>query len=330
MPAEATKIETPIGRIAIFPESGRTFFTQAISEAKHEIRIESCLLEDPIVLESLQKALSHGIKVRAIVDRTRYKDHPSERDNLKKFFVESGGELHTSNAIFPNTISKFLVIDDHSFIIGSTCLDSSTIEHYRDFDYLGKGHEEITDLIRLFETDWSHSAEPGERSAQFNPTPPVFSKNIMVSPVNAVDRMVHLLQGAEKSVDIYTELLGNPTLESELANLILIGVHVRIITPHKITRFNIEVAERQTEALIRLKGAGADIHVSESNIDADHPYIHGRAIIIDQSLVALGSISLAPDSINANRGVDILVKDPEIIRSLSAIFEKDFKATTLF
>jgi len=42
------------------------------------------------------------------------------------------------------------------------------------------------------------------------------------------------------------------------------------------------------------------------------------------------NVSLAPDSINANRGVDILVKDPEIIRSLSAIFEKDFKATTLF
>ena len=60
------------GSLAVLPQDGRKIYFEAFAAAQNEIRIEICVLEDPLILQSLQHALERGVKVRVIVDNGKY------------------------------------------------------------------------------------------------------------------------------------------------------------------------------------------------------------------------------------------------------------------
>ena len=70
------------GSLVILPQDGRTVYFEAFAAAKKEIRIEICVLEDPLILQSLQQALKRGVRVRVIVDNGKYESTPDEQENL--------------------------------------------------------------------------------------------------------------------------------------------------------------------------------------------------------------------------------------------------------
>lgn len=217
--------------VAILPQDGRSLYTDAINSARQDIRIEICVLEDPDILSSLQAALRRGVKVRAIVDQRAYAANQAEQANLATYLTAAGGELHLSNPIFPRSFPKIILIDRREFLLGSACLDSTTFSAYRDFVLRRRSKIEFNDLARLFENDWAHSAPLGQLPPTYNPTPKIRSSSLIVAPVNAGERLVGLYRQARKTLDIYSELLGNPTLESELAAAVARGVRVRLISP---------------------------------------------------------------------------------------------------
>jgi hypothetical protein len=48
------------GSLAVLPEDGREIYFEAFDAARREIRIEICVLEDPLVLQSLKQAIEPG------------------------------------------------------------------------------------------------------------------------------------------------------------------------------------------------------------------------------------------------------------------------------
>src|SRR5580704_14853569 len=78
------------GSLVVLPEDGRRVFFEAFAAAKKEIRIEICVLEDPLILESLQQALRRGVAVKVIVDRRKYEQTPSEQINLATYLTANG------------------------------------------------------------------------------------------------------------------------------------------------------------------------------------------------------------------------------------------------
>ena len=129
----ASKAPLRPGSITVLPDDGRELYFQAIEAAKHEIRIEICVLEDPQILEHIQAALRRGVRVRAIVDRGKYDELPAESANLTQYLTGAGGELHLSNPVFPRSFPKIILVDSHLLVYGSACLDETTFTQYRDF-----------------------------------------------------------------------------------------------------------------------------------------------------------------------------------------------------
>ncbi|HEY3243528.1 MAG TPA: phospholipase D-like domain-containing protein, partial [Phycisphaerae bacterium] len=68
--------------MTVLPEDGRGIYFEAFDAARREIRIEICVLEDPLVLQSLKRAIDRGVRVRVIVDNGKYEALAAERDNL--------------------------------------------------------------------------------------------------------------------------------------------------------------------------------------------------------------------------------------------------------
>jgi len=149
-----------------------------------------------------------------------------------------------------------------------------------------------------------------------------------VAPVNAGERLVSLYRQARQTLDVYSELLGNPTLESELAAAVARGVRVRLVSPIRVNNQPESVQTLQIRSLNQLKTAGVAIHVSGPEFDAQSHYMHARADIIDGRRVCLGSISLSPDSITSNREVGMILSAPALRRRLAEQFEHDYRYLT--
>ena len=326
-PLDAAGKNSVSNEFIVLPDEGLTGLQGAFDSARHEIRIEVCALSDRSLLQSLADAEKRGVKVRVILDRLHYKGHERERQILGELLMASGGEVHVSHAMFPHTIGNFIIIDERTFMVGSTCFDPINMDRYRDFEILDHRQQELKELIRVFENDWNHTAHAGDASADYNPTPPISTDDLMVSPYNSAERMLHHLQSAENSVDIYTELLGNIVVEAELAELVRLGVKVRILTPFTLENMAVEVLEGHRAAMLRLKSAGVEIRTRRSTpVSTDAPYFHARGVLIDNHFLALGAVSFGPESITANRGVDLITRKKEVIQSYRKIFEQDFKA----
>jgi cardiolipin synthase A/B len=316
------------GRLTVLPEDGRQLYFSAIDAARDRIRIEICVLEDPQILQHVQAALSRGVKVRAIVDRGKYLALESEQQNLAMYLTSAGGQLHLSNPVFPRSFPKIILVDSSLLVYGSACLDETTFLQYRDFATTNIDPEILSELERLFENDWTYSAEVGQQPPPFNPTTPISRADLMISPVNSSDRLVRLYQKAERSLDVYTELLGNLTLESELFAAVKRGARVRLIAPVQVNGATPEVQQLQTDSLKALAAAGVDVHVSGPAESAELPYMHARAAVVDGRVAYLGSISLAPNSITFDREMGLISRQPSLVRGLEAQFQSDYQLRT--
>ncbi|MBV8098247.1 MAG: hypothetical protein JOZ31_03720 [Verrucomicrobia bacterium] len=316
------------GTLTILPQDGRQLYFEAIDAAKSEIRIEICVLEDPQILAHVQAALGRGVRVRAIVDRGKYLALAPERENLAQYLTGAGGQLHLSNPMFPRSFPKIILVDADLLVYGSACLDETTFLQYRDFATANTDPEILAELHRLFENDWTYSAAAGEEPAAFNPTSPISGRDLLISPVNGAERLVRFYQSAKRTLDVYTELLGNLTLESELAAAVKRGVRVRLIAPVEVNGGTPDVQQLQIDSLTALATAGVDVHVSGPDESAQLPYMHARAAVIDGTIAYLGSISLSPDSITFNREMGIISRQPSIVGGLEAQFRSDYQMRT--
>ncbi len=312
------------GSLAVLPEDGREIFFEAFAAARKEIRIEICVLEDPLILQSIEHALKRGVHVRAIVDNGKYETTPAEQENLAKYLTRAGGQLHLSNPIFPRSFPKVILIDENYVLIGSACLDTTTFAQYRDFVYVSDAHSIIKAMSQLFENDWQYSAKPGHAFPTFNPTPEITQRNLLISPVNAASRLVSFIQKARHTLDVTSELLGNPTLESQLSALSAKGVRVRLIAPEMVNGATPEIQALQISSLRKLKAAGVHVHVTQLPESSEFPYMHARSAVADGECAYLGSVSLSPDSSTYNRGVGLILNDKHFVDKLQDQFEIDY------
>jgi cardiolipin synthase len=316
------------GSLTVLPEDGRELYFRAIDAAKHEIRIEICVLEDPQILQHVQAALGRGVQVRAIVDRGKYLALDSEQQNLAQYLTGAGGQLHLSNPAFPRSFPKIILIDSNLLVYGSACLDETTFMQYRDFATANRDSQILQELQRLFENDWEYSATVGQPPPPFNPTSPISRGDLIISPINGAKRLVRLYQAAERTLDVYTELLGNLTLESELVAAVKRGVRVRLIAPVQVNGATPEIQQLQIDSLTALATAGVDVHVSGPAESAELPYMHARSAVVDGKVAYLGSISLSPDSITFNREMGLVSRQPLLVRALAGQFQSDYQLRT--
>jgi phosphatidylserine/phosphatidylglycerophosphate/cardiolipin synthase-like enzyme len=125
-------------------------------------------------------------------------------------------------------------------------------------------------------------------------------------------------------LDVTSELLGNPTLESELAAAVKRGVRVRLIAPEIVNGADLQEQELQITSLNQLKEAGVHVHVTLPPETKRHPYMHARSAIADKRRVYIGSISLSPNSITFNREAGIFLKRKHVVSQMQKQFDIDY------
>lgn len=283
--------------IFIEPGDGRAPILEEIAAARESIDLEIYIVSDDEILRALEEAQGRGVAVRVMLEEHPFGGGGGQPEIFARL-EEAGIAVRWGNPAFRFTHIKMMVIDDKMAIIMNQNLTSSAFATNRDFGVITNAPEAVEAAAAIFAADWARGPEP-------DPGP------LVVSPTNARDALLGLVQGARTSLDLYVEVLRDPELLSALIAAEERGVKVRVV---------ISPSSDFDEERRALTEAGVEIRLL-SNL-----YVHAKMILADGERAFLGSQNLSATSLDQNRELGIIVDDPVSLSRLSRTFEIDFRA----
>jgi cardiolipin synthase len=289
----------PVTGVFVEPGDGRAPLLDEIEAARHSIDLEVYIVTDDTILQALEDAQRRGVEVRVILEEHPFGGGGGQEEVFAR--LESAGiAVRWGNPVFRFTHIKMLVVDDAVAIIMNQNLTESAFTTNREFGVVTNRPDAVRAAAAVFAADWTRGVEP-------DPGP------LIVSPTNARDQLLALVDGAEVSLDLYAEVLRDPQLLDALAAAAERGVRVRIIVSPS-SDFEAEVDE--------LTASGVDIRLSSSL------YIHAKLIVADGERAFVGSQNLSATSLDQNRELGIIIDDPVNLSRLTETFAIDFRAVT--
>jgi cardiolipin synthase A/B len=310
----------------IEPQAGRAPIINAIDAARSTIRLGICNISDPEIGDALAAAEARGVKVEVIVDQADYNAKPPEQIEVASLLAR-GVDVHISNAVFPQSFEKELVIDQSRVLIMTMCLVPETFEDTRDEGLVLADKATIREVTSVFNVDWTHSAPPGQPTPPFNPTPPLHVAALIWGPTDATAKLSKLIGSAKHTIDVTSELLGDPYLEGQLVAKAQSGVRVRLISPVN-TREN--TSNAADIALLQSEGVEIRVTPDPNPPIGALPYMHAKTIIVDSKTAYLGSIDLETTEATQDRELGIVTRQSSLVEGIARQFRSDWAAAPPF
>ena len=276
-------------KLIVQPDAGIAPVVNAIKQAAKTIDVLIFRLDRLEIARALQAALARGVHVRAL---TAHANRGGTK-NLRKLemqLLEAGVTVSRTADDLVRYHGKIMIVDSkilHVYGFNFTGLD---MEKSRSFGVVTRNKKLVNEAIKLFEADFDrHPYKAAD-------------ERLIVSPVNARERLTAFIKGARRQLLIYDPQLTDDAMLRLLTRKIAAGVAVRIIG--KV----------------------------ESKWDLDcQPFpgrrLHARAIIRDDRRAFLGSQSLRRLELEKRREVGVIVTDRGVIRAMADVFESDWART---
>ncbi len=278
-------------KLLVLPEDGMSAVVAAIKAAKVSIDTTVFRFDRVEIEKALAAAVGRGVRVRALIAHTNRGGEKLLR-KLELRLLGAGVTVARSGDDLSRYHAKFMVIDGKTLFVmlfNYTALDAKS----RSFGLVTTRRAEVAEAVRLFEAD---------ATRQVCDPPP---QALVVSPENARKRLTEFVAKAKTSLWIYDPKINDSAMVRVLEDRVQKGVEVRVLGSVG-KRAKVFRADRMKS--LRL---------------------HARVIIRDGREVFFGSQSLRPAELDSRREVGIVVKDPKIVKTVTAVFEKDWAETRL-
>lgn len=299
-PAASPVPASPTSATGIFiePGDGRAPILDEIAAARRSIDLEIYIVSDDAILRALEDAARRGVEVRVILEEHPFGGGGGQPEIFAR--LEAAGiAVRWGNPVFRFTHIKAMVIDDEVAVIMNQNLTASSFTGNREFGVVTTRPDAVRAAAAIFAADWNRGAEP-------DPGP------LVVSPTNARAELLALVRGADRSLDVYAEVIRDPELLDALIAARKRGVEVRLL-----------VSPSADNAADRAKLAREGIAIRlMRNI-----YVHAKLIIADDARAFVGSQNISATSLDQNRELGIIVDDPVSLARLARTFEIDFRAS---
>ncbi|RIE10904.1 hypothetical protein SMC3_03070 [Candidatus Cryosericum hinesii] len=288
--AEALCVVTP-------SEQVRSLVVDDILNARKSVLVECYLISDPSIVQALQTAKLHGCDVRVLMEEAPFGGF-SMNQTVRNELRSAGIDANWGNRVYSFTHAKYIVIDEATAWVMTANLSKSAFDNNREILIRTSSQSVVEDLVRIFSADRQRN--------------PCAAGSLVVSPVNARQRLLGLLGGAFHSVDIASEVLDDPETCKLLQDLAGRGVivHVLVAAPESIASNAVTRSE--------LEGTGVIIRYLET------PYLHAKYVVVDGHLAYVGSHNLSAGSLDENREVGIVTDDSMVVSTLETTFSGDW------
>lgn len=284
----------------IFSTPNLDFLDQLVEEidtAKQKVWVEIYIFTEKRLRDALLRAHARWVDVRVLLENNPYMT-PYINDKHYGVFEKNKISVRWSDPLnYSLNHSKILFIDWYVYVATGN-FSYSAFSKNRDFFIKISDPELSQSLSEIFLADFSHTL--------YNTSSPA----IVLSPYNSRQKLESLVQSAEKSLDIYFPYIADTGLYDILLNQVQSWVQTRIIFWKNVENDNPELVEK-------LKKAGAKIFFLEK------PVLHAKAILVDSDILYVGSINFSRFSMDENREVGLLLRDPKTIEDFLQIFKND-------
>jgi phosphatidylserine/phosphatidylglycerophosphate/cardiolipin synthase-like enzyme len=284
------------------PDAGQAPFVDALSTAKTSIRVMVYEMGFGQILTTLEQKAMAGVAVRVILDLSQQSINQKYFDQL----TAAGAQVEWSDPAFTYMHAKTIVIDDAIAVISTGNYLASQMAKERNYVARDEDPADVAVLAALFDADWARVA------------PDLSCTRLLVSPVNARQRLLDLIGSATQTLDIESMQFADTEVRSAVVARKDAGVAVRVLLADAgwITA--------NTAAATFLKQNGIPVRYLIS------PEVHVKAMAVDGQRAYLGSENLSYTSLNKNREVGVIAFEPDVLQTMSSTFEKDWAAATAF
>jgi phosphatidylserine/phosphatidylglycerophosphate/cardiolipin synthase-like enzyme len=284
------------------PDAGEKPFVDVLAKAKTNIRVMVYLMGYGGILTTLEQKAKAGVKVQVILDASQINTNQKYMDML----TAAGAQVHWSDPSFTYMHAKVFVVDDAEAVISTGNYSLSQMKKERNYAARDTDPADVETLTALFDADWNKKA------------PDLKCTRLLVSPVNARQRLLDLIGSAKKTLDIESMQFADKDVRMAVAARHAAGVTVRVLLadPSWITT-NADAAQ-----FLMMNGIEARYLLS--------PTVHVKAIDVDGERAYLGSENLSYTSLTKNREVGVVTLEADDLMLMGTTFDKDWAAATAF
>jgi phosphatidylserine/phosphatidylglycerophosphate/cardiolipin synthase-like enzyme len=288
------------------PAAGFSPVYTLFARAKHSIDVTMYEFTDTTAEHDLAAAARRGVHVEVILDGKE----SSENQAAYRYLGAHGAKVVWSSSAYYYTHQKTLIIDGDEAVIMTANLTSSYYATSRDFLVLDSVKADVAAISATFNADFAHRAiTPGNGA------------DLVWSPTDSQTKLLSLINGATKSLRIYSEEMGDTVIENALTAAARRGVEVQVCGENESGEYDSAYA----------KLARAGVHIAYFS-NPDGFYIHGKVVEADygtsQARAFIGSENFSSTSLNRNRELGLITATPSVLSAIATAFAGDFQRGT--
>lgn len=282
----------------ILPDDGLEKLLAPLRQAQHSIDIYIYKLTSDQITQELSAAVKRGVAVRAIVERAPSDDEKVGKAGYKTL-QDFGADTRWAPPYFVRLHAKSFVVDNSLALISSVNFIDGW-DKARDHGCITHEAQIVQGFMATFNADWESIV----------PVAPA-RLPLVLSPSSSRSTILGLLESASTSILIEHEQFTDEKVMHMVAAKSKQGVEVRLITPA-----GSDLNKNTIEHL--LKHAPA--------IQAAYPHklnTHCKLLIVDGSIMLMGSVNLTAESLDQRREVSLLISDAAAIGRAQETADKD-------
>lgn len=321
-------------------ESGeqKTLFskmTSAIDKAQEFVCLQSFLIQDSALIDSLLKAVERKVKVFVLSSaEARLKDRIEEETDFIKAnyiqLIDKKFKNHFVHRTAENFHAKYILIDPKTNPKGFICTNNFTENGFAKNPELAVelNKEQCEELFKVFVYHfWEHSTDEQISTTEFEKVKPAnkFSlsklNNILLTSPNSElntlnSALKNAVKNAKKSISLSTFQLDRNT---ELIKTILEKTKQGI----EVTLFCRPTEKQFNEQLKDLLEAGVQIYF--------HSLIHAKSLLIDENVGFVFTANLTDNGLEKGLevGIKLIEQQTADLNKIQSNWKKDFQSKAI-
>jgi cardiolipin synthase len=292
--------------LIVLPDDTVAPIVAAIAAATMSIRIKMFVFSDPELLAATIAASRRGVDVRVMLNPAR---RSGEEDNeaTRQALLAAGVKVADSNPSFSLTHEKSMVIDDAVAFVKSLNWTTENLTETRDYAIVTTHVKEVHEVAAGFDADWNR--QPFELGAD---------ACLVWCPADGRARICDFIDATKETLFVQNERYQDMVVIERLVRAARRGVrvHAMVRPPHTL---KFDKLVEGVGGLRILADVGIKVH------KLHHLKLHGKMFLADRKAALIGSINLAPGSLDARRELGIEVRDAEVVERLHTIAHHDWK-----
>jgi len=290
--------------LVVLPDDSAKPILDAIGAASNSIRVKMFVFSDPALTQAVIAARGRGVKVKVMLNPAR---RSGEEDNEKTRQALAGGGIDVidSNPHFHLTHEKSMVVDGETAFVKSLNWATKNLTETRDYAVVTSHKHEVGEIVECFEADWHRQRfQPGRDS------------HLIWCP-GGRERITSFIDRARHTLFLQNERYQDTLVIEHLVRASRRGVKVHVMTrpPHTLKE---DKLLEGVGGLRILDDVGVKIHKLK------HLRLHAKMFLADGVHSIVGSINLAPGSLDDRRELAIEVRDEEVVERLYKVAHHDW------